>query len=181
VIAVFSWPDVATDYWLARCFWYLSLLLAIAAVILASQHSSLIASLPETWALNEDGVKILAEIILDNPIVETNKGDEEEGEVAAYTCARTWKSWNIEFVWQSPHMLMAWSWVFFMGGLTLHICTPFFRQDYSNDAWIVFLTALTFVRTLLTLDLDCRRVHGRCFHRHAHLCLDFVLGLWNEQ
>lgn len=106
--------------------------------MLASQHSSLIASLPETRVLDAAGVKILAEIVLDNPLVEKKKaGDEEEAHIAGFECIRSWKSWNIQFVWQSPHMLMAWSWVFFIGGLTLHICTPIFKHVADKDAWMV--------------------------------------------
>jgi hypothetical protein len=33
------------------------------------------------------------------------------------------------FVWQSPMMLMSWSWVTFLLALTIYICTPFIQHQ----------------------------------------------------
>ena len=49
---------------------------------------------------------------------------------------------NMLYVWQSPLMLMSYSWVTFLVALTVHVCTPLIRYRGWNDGVKVRLQVL---------------------------------------
>lgn len=40
--------------------------------------------------------------------------------------------WNMIFTWQAPMMLMAYSAICFLGGLTVYVCAPL----YDGQGWV---------------------------------------------
>jgi hypothetical protein len=40
--------------------------------------------------------------------------------------------WKMVFTWQAPMMLMAYSVIFFLAGLTVYVCTPLFNGEANT-------------------------------------------------
>jgi hypothetical protein len=40
--------------------------------------------------------------------------------------------WKMVFTWQAPMMLMAYSVIFFLAGLTVYVCTPLFNGEVNT-------------------------------------------------
>jgi len=96
-------------FWLAKVLWYWSLSLSIFSLI-SSTIDQLLEWLPSEQQedMSEDRRKAVLGLLVEQHRGELNLSPR----------------WVMVWVWQCPVMLMSWSWVFFYGGLLLHILTP---------------------------------------------------------
>ncbi len=118
-MAIFSWPDVAQTFWVARGLWYWSLSLAVWAFLTASQQNSMLDSLGHISSY-------------------------EELRIAKQKIARLSQSGKLGFphyvvlyFWQCPSMHMSYAWVSFFVALTIHVCRPMVpliqRGEWTDD------------------------------------------------
>ncbi|KAI0840271.1 hypothetical protein F5Y06DRAFT_294939 [Hypoxylon sp. FL0890] len=78
-----------------------------------------------------------------------NEGDSEKGDVAllgALSAAHDNKvsiRWNMVFTWQAPIMLLAYSMIAFLVGLTVYVCKPLYNKgSVGREAAIFYLASL---------------------------------------
>jgi hypothetical protein len=98
VTGALQWPDIDSRYWLGPACWYSSLVLAIAAVILAAQQTILLETLK-----SNDNLECYQE----------------------HFWGTTHPRWWLLFAWQAPFMLLNYSIFLFLIGLCSHIGNPF--------------------------------------------------------
>jgi len=108
VTGTLQWPDLDSRYWLGPACWYSSLVLAIAAVILAAQQTILLETLESNYNL-----------------------ECYREHFWGTTHPRGW----LLFAWQAPFMLLNYSIFLFLIGLCSHIGSPFaFTREFDGDA-----------------------------------------------
>ncbi|KAK8108514.1 A-pheromone receptor PreA [Apiospora sp. TS-2023a] len=121
VIGIFSWPDTATSFWLCPTLWYSSLFLSIFALISPSQLR-LLEQLPQTTgdagALNHEEIRRLMLTVVRED--RTTERRLEEGNAPTSFKTDPVLTW----IWQSPMMLMSYSWVLFLVGYLCYVLTP---------------------------------------------------------
>lgn len=130
VIGCFSWSAVDDAYWLVAALWYGTLIMSIFAILLASSQAFIFSSLaPPSVGLGSAGdyTKYLDLILVvrDRQYV---RRDREQ--IPAHQRLPQAK---MLFTWQAPMMLMGYSVIFFVGGLTVYVCTPLFRGTIPSD------------------------------------------------
>jgi hypothetical protein len=146
----------------------LSLILAIFSLITAAQHSAIIhtlisppkESVDSTEQANRIRPLVTKGVSKAVPKTESMSEDENDshGEKVEKTSAganptpetssKHRPSKNMMYIWQTPTMLMSWSWIMFMLGLILHATVPL-RTDYecgnTRKSAIFFLATGTVV------------------------------------
>ncbi|KAK8022094.1 hypothetical protein PG993_012861 [Apiospora rasikravindrae] len=135
VIGVFSWPGTATSFWLCPTLWYSSLWLSIFALISSSQLR-LIEQLPRTTEVanslgNEDVYRLMLSVVRRDRNNETER--TLEGNLPPCFKADAALTW----VWQSPVMLMSYSWVLFLVGYLCYIVTPLIPRSWEATRPII--------------------------------------------
>ncbi|KAH7412173.1 hypothetical protein DE146DRAFT_772181 [Phaeosphaeria sp. MPI-PUGE-AT-0046c] len=127
-IGSFSWHAVQDAPWTVFSAWYLSLILAILSLITAGQHAALIHTLPPPS--NEDpAARIRAHAVL--RFVAVIAEPQQKGAPKSPSTKKAedaTASIKMMYIWQNPIMLMAWSVVTFIVGLTLVVTSPL-RRD----------------------------------------------------
>jgi hypothetical protein len=133
--------------------WYFSLVLAILSLITAGQQSALIHTLvgrEEDLFTNLHTKAILKLVAVNSTYASATKDSEpDDSSDSSKTLSvgdeqETQPSVIMMYMWQNPVMLMAWSVVIFLLGLTLHVTSPL-RHDLSGinnrKTGIFFLTS----------------------------------------
>ncbi|KAK8849083.1 hypothetical protein PGQ11_015563 [Apiospora arundinis] len=128
VIGVFSWPGTATSFWLCPTLWYSSLFLSIFALISSSQLR-LVEQLPRTTEevalLSNEEIRRLMLCIGREDRKRTSERRLEEGN--ELPCFKT--DPILTWTWQSPMMLMSYSWLLFLVGYLCYVLTPLIPRD----------------------------------------------------
>ena len=182
VIGSFSWEPSSDAYWLAPAFWYCSLVLSILAIILSTQQ---IAVLDLLTARRGKGTPISsnAEIRSYLPLMLTqiNRNEREMG--IENDDLGTWKPrWKMVFTWQCPTMFLAYSVLFFLGGLTLFVCTPLIRRkpwgaDSNVRSTATGISNNRSGKKSANESIDCNYIpHNRC-SRGQYIHFLFVLDI----
>jgi hypothetical protein len=108
------WSKASDALWIANALFVSSLLCAIWAIISTIQTKSILDDLPAKEDLNAN----LADVEV----------TRMQRTILRYKRSPALQHWIMLFIWQFPSMTMAYSWVTFLSGLTVHICDPFIRQ-----------------------------------------------------
>lgn len=123
-LGAFSWPSTLHAPWQSSGLWYSSLLLAIFALITGAQHTALLETIivcKNDCALND--MRMYLHFFL-KPACKDLEADQS---------ASPSISNNMVFIWQTPLMLMGWSWISFVLALTLHIVRPLCAALQNED------------------------------------------------
>ncbi|KAH8747401.1 hypothetical protein BGZ57DRAFT_935655 [Hyaloscypha finlandica] len=148
VIGVFSWPDVGSSFWLARLFWNCSLWLSIFALI-SSAQSRLLEEFPESdqaslaeievWRLLRFMLKPSTSSTAKTGLVDVEHANTE-GEIPPKSLGpNLWLIW----LWQSPTMLMSFSWLFFLIGYEVYLLTPLIEwSSWSGECTIAVVATV---------------------------------------
>lgn len=133
VIGCYAWPSAASDYWLGQVSWYTSLSLALVAILLSLQQRILLEeiSIPTEPSHMQRFLHLLI-VPTQNLIRTANQNDRDGG--LPHTESSYTINWNMMFVWQCPMMFVSWSWVCFLVGLVLHVCTPLIMDSSTEDS-----------------------------------------------
>jgi hypothetical protein len=139
VLAAFSWTKLPGIYWLGELFWKCSLWLSIASLIFwVSQR--LLEQLPDSPdnAWDKEHLEHVLRLILRPCGAPKAKRDAkvDPREESLPTVKVTVHSWELDpwmiWVWQSPMMLMSYSWVCFIIGYGLYLLTPIiYGQEWT--------------------------------------------------
>jgi hypothetical protein len=131
VIGVFSWPTTKDGYWLAKLLWYCSFFLSTFALISSAQQR-LLELIPDFNLKNLSAAELstLGDLVLVESVNSTaakklkpcNGTPDADPEHASQPQKEV--SQKMIWIWQSPMMLMSWSWVFFLVGYCLYLLTP---------------------------------------------------------
>jgi hypothetical protein len=113
VIGVKSWSDAAESFWLAQTAWHCSLFFSILALISSSQERML-----ERIPRDGDSNPSIADALL-MVLVPSKDGDVEKNKEVSLKIS----PWLL-LLWQTPLMLMHYSWVMFLVGYELYLITP---------------------------------------------------------
>ncbi|KAH8752796.1 hypothetical protein F5883DRAFT_691326, partial [Diaporthe sp. PMI_573] len=156
VIGCFSWPNPRTEFWLGPGCWYSSLVLSLFSVLLSSSEAFLFRSVCSA-SQRTDPKKELGMILQKHggqgeqrqrpsrPGPEASKFASEVNselpETAGHSTEKTRISdnvrWNMVFTWQAPVMLMPYSFILFILGLTIRVMTPLFDgREFDADSRI---------------------------------------------
>jgi len=123
VIGCFSWPNVDKSFWLAQLAWHISVWLSVFALVSSAQQRFL-EKLPNgPHDMPDVQVRKTLRLMLkpsSTPTQITDSGPDR---------ARLEADPKMVWVWQSPLMLMSFSWVTFLVGYELYLLTPLIRQD----------------------------------------------------
>lgn len=65
------------------------------------------------------------------PAFATSIGDREKGKMPMTRTEKAYIRWNMVFTWQAPMMLLAYSVIAFLMGVTVYITTPLYTDDRS--------------------------------------------------
>ncbi|EFQ36386.1 hypothetical protein CGRA01v4_13743 [Colletotrichum graminicola] len=148
VIGCFSWPPPDSLHWLGPAFWDASISFSLFSILLAASEQFIFQTLHRSpTPRNVD--KELAMILyirrsrkvepLHSPLEELppipqiraikikDKGGWFPKEMPLVEIR-----WNMVFTWQAPMMLMAYSAICFLGGLTVYVCAPL----YDGQGWV---------------------------------------------
>jgi hypothetical protein len=139
VIGVKSWSDAADSCWLAPVAWHCSFFFSIMALISSNQERFLerLSSIWETGCssqLREALLTVLAPC-------RGNAGDLEKAEGAPQRSCPL-----LLFLWQTPLMLIYYSWLMFLTKYELYLITPLVR----HASWTTQRTASTFGHMQIT-------------------------------
>jgi hypothetical protein len=119
------------EHWIGPACWYCSLVLSIVAILLSSSQALIFNALnPPSTQVNSSGDfrKYLALILVVPPDRMQLMAEETRREISQSYAIR----WKMVFTWQAPMMLMAYSVMFFMAGLTVYVCTPLFNGQATT-------------------------------------------------
>ncbi|KAL1872364.1 hypothetical protein Daus18300_004334 [Diaporthe australafricana] len=124
VIGSFSWPIPDTIHWLGPALWYASLIMSFCAVLLSSSEHFLFAAIRDSTQHPDIRRRL-------SMIMEISGGRPE-------TCCkppvRAQVRWNMVFTWQAPMMLLSYSLIAFVMGLTICVLTPLYDgRDYDDS------------------------------------------------
>ncbi|KAF3913295.1 hypothetical protein ABW20_dc0100999 [Dactylellina cionopaga] len=143
VTATLSWGTIANSHYIGPAFFYTSLILSIIGMLLSAQQLTLLTLLGE---FPEDGRRLKRKFIegyLHQLLTEDedNKHDDVERHNNQVTerryKVRYWRlSWQMVFVWQIPMMAVGYSFLAYIIGLTVLICTPLIREPWGDNSKI---------------------------------------------
>jgi len=131
VIGSFSWNTVANSYWLASAFWYCCLVLAISGILTSAQQITVL-SIMDKIPHKIDSPDAIDSIRHFLPIFLTEIQPPPIGTEAELSINRIgiWRpKWKMIFLWQYPQMLMSYSVILFLAGLTVLVCTPLIKKQ----------------------------------------------------
>lgn len=158
MIGSFSWPLPDTIHWLGPASWYASLIMSFCAVLLSSSEHFLyaatrdVAQHPDLRRRLNMVVRIRggapADLLLSAsppppspaaqpPQVGQGSTGTAGGQNSAYAGAppvRAEVRWNMVFTWQAPMMLLSYSLIGFLIGLTICVLTPLYDGREYDDA-----------------------------------------------
>lgn len=142
VIGCFSWPAPATTFWLGPACWYSSLVLSLFSVLLSSSEAFVFSSIrdsPGKMSWKKQLAMVLHETGKDRvnhglptpsrPGIPTGDSRELPGLTqfeTEETRTEVEVRWNMVFTWQAPMMLMSYSVLFFISGLSIFVLTPLY-------------------------------------------------------
>jgi hypothetical protein len=119
VIGVKSWPDTVKSFWLAQVAWNYSLFFSILSLVSSSQESLL-----ENLHRGDDGGDPdtrLREALL--VVLVTSRDEDVERTTRTQGPSLVSSPWLL-LLWQTPLMLMHYSWLTFLVGYELYLITP---------------------------------------------------------
>ncbi|OLN94148.1 UPF0157 protein [Colletotrichum chlorophyti] len=148
VIGCFSWPAPDSLHWLSPAFWHASISLSLFSILLAASEQFIFQTLhrsPRPRNVDKDLAMILyirrsrnvepvhspLEEVPPIPQIREIKIKEKGGWLPK-EMPLVEVRWNMIFTWQAPMMLMAYSALFFLGGLTVYVCAPL----YDGQGWV---------------------------------------------
>ncbi|KAF6798816.1 hypothetical protein CSOJ01_12613 [Colletotrichum sojae] len=150
VIGCFSWPPPDSMHWLAPAFWYASISLSLFSILLASSEQFIFQTIhrsPRPRNVDKELAMILyirrsqAVEPVHSPLEEVPPIPQireiklrEKGGWFPKEMPLVEIRWNMIFTWQAPMMLMAYSALCFLGGLTVYVCTPLYDGQGWGDA-----------------------------------------------
>ncbi|KAF9880299.1 hypothetical protein CkaCkLH20_02253 [Colletotrichum karsti] len=163
VIGTFSWPAPDDLHWLSPAFWYASISLSLFSILLASSEQFIFQTIdrsPKERNIDKELAMILyirrsrsvdpvhspLEEVPPIPQIRAIKLAEEGGWFPK-EMPLVEVRWNMIFTWQAPMMLMAYSALCFLAGLTVYVCTPLYVGQGWNDlskAAVFYLTSFFF-------------------------------------
>ncbi|KAI3342134.1 hypothetical protein F4824DRAFT_191594 [Ustulina deusta] len=146
VIGCFSWAAREKEHWLGPASWYCSLILSLFAILLSSAEAFIFSTInsPAHSVPLRDRMSMICEMrgtIRDS----VPAGDREKGKLPRPRTERASIRWNMVFTWQAPMMLLAYSVIAFLMGVTIYITTPLYTDDTSlggKSAAIFYLVGL---------------------------------------
>lgn len=161
VIGSFSWPIPETIHWLGPASWYASLIMSFCAVLLSSSEHFLYAASRDTTQhpdlrrrLNmvvriKDGAPgdlLTSTAAPPEPAVQPQAAAQATtGPTGGQNTVspgpppvRAEVRWNMVFTWQAPMMLLSYSLIGFVMGLTICILTPLYDGRNFDDACKVY-------------------------------------------
>ncbi|KAF2973368.1 hypothetical protein GQX73_g230 [Xylaria multiplex] len=146
VIGCFSWIERDKEHWLGPASWYCCLILSLFAILLSSTEALIFNTIksPENSISLRDRMSMICEVkgTVHNP---APSGDKEKGKLQMPQTERAIIRWNMVFTWQAPMMLLAYSVIAFLMGVTIYITTPLYTDDLSlggKSAAIFYLVGL---------------------------------------
>lgn len=91
--------------------------------------------------------------------------------------------WNMVFTWQAPMMLLSYSLIGFIMGLTICVLTPLYDGRDYDDACKVFMLLVShfvfcFSVAETALCTDCNPVYRLLSLRWRYLCVVLFLGVY---
>lgn len=91
--------------------------------------------------------------------------------------------WNMVFTWQAPMMLLSYSLIGFIMGLTICVLTPLYDGRDYDDACKVFMPLVShfvfcFSVAETALCTDCNTVYCLLSLRWRYLCVVLFLGVY---
>lgn len=161
VIGSFSWPIPETIHWLGPASWYASLIMSFCAVLLSSSEHFLYAASRDTTQhpdlrrrLNmvvrvkggAPGDLLISTAAPPGPAVQPQAAAQATtGPAGGHNTVspglppvRAEVRWNMVFTWQAPMMLLSYSLIGFVMGLTICILTPLYDGRNFDDACKVY-------------------------------------------
>ncbi|KAI0129347.1 hypothetical protein F4776DRAFT_167932 [Hypoxylon sp. NC0597] len=173
VIGCFSWEPRELEHWIGPAARYCSLVLSLFAILLSASQSFIFTTTNvrqarsrsflsrEVSNSSSSGViAMICRIAKDSPeslLMTTAKPRSRGGEVddcekgeavipgskPAVHNVKVSIRWNMVFTWQAPIMLLAYSMIAFLLGLTVYICTPLYSKGSRGiEAAIFYLASL---------------------------------------
>ncbi|KAK2600875.1 hypothetical protein N8I77_010379 [Diaporthe amygdali] len=163
VIGSFSWPIPDTIHWLGPASWYASLIMSFCAVLLSSsehflyaatrdhaQHSDLRRRLNMVLKINggSPGDLLLPTTpppspAQPRPVAQSASNAQTPAAARLQTNkppVRARVRWNMVFTWQAPMMLLSYSLIAFVVGLTICVLTPLYDgRDYDDACKVAIL------------------------------------------
>ncbi|KAG7039349.1 GrpB domain protein [Colletotrichum scovillei] len=172
VIGCFSWPPPDSLHWLSPAFWHASISFSLFSILLAASEQFIFQTLhrsPTPRNVDKDLAMILY-IRRSRTVEPVHSPLEEVPPIPQIRAIKIKKKggwipkempfvevrWNMIFTWQAPMMLMAYSAICFLGGLTVYVCAPL----YDGQGWVgaskaavfylvsFFLCGITFICVL---------------------------------
>lgn len=155
MIGSFSWPIPDTIHWLGPASWYASLIMSFCAVLLSSSERFLYAATRDHTKHPDLGrrlnmvVKISGggpgDLILSKAPPSTSAVEPQQaargtagtavGQNSATSVEplRAEVRWNMVFTWQAPMMLLSYSIITFVVGLSICVLTPLYDGREYDD------------------------------------------------
>lgn len=153
-------------FWLGPACWYSSLVLSLFSVLLSSSEAFVFASIRDSpgkmgWkkqlamALHEKGKDDINRSLPTMPrLAAPRQSSEVNHELPAIAQIETEEQeprievdvrWNMVFTWQAPMMLMSYSVLFFLAGLSIFVLTPLYDgRAFDGDARVSTMKRFTF-------------------------------------
>ena len=140
MIGSFSWNAILDAYWLTSAFWYSSLVLSILGVLQSAQQIAVLQLLGQLPTRANDGLKHGAKVRRYLPLMmsEVSKRNVNAQCLVDRDRVGEWKPrYKMIFTWQCSTMLLSYSIIFFLAGLTILVCTPLIKGYGWNSAYNV--------------------------------------------
>ena len=153
-VSIFSWPSLVDSPWYAEGCFYAALVLSISALIAVSQENVLLSDMRQSYAsaipsisdsCHEDprhkppdhfaALEGTISFLIVRQTKTTFSSKKSSAEDIVEGVQKSKGSALMMFLWQRPLMLMSYSWVLLVAGLTLHVLRPFIlRRPFSDDS-----------------------------------------------
>ena len=140
MIGSFSWNAVLDAHWLTPALWYSSLVLSILGVIQSAQQIAVLQLLGQLPTRANDGFKDGAQVRRYLPLMmsEVSKQNTNAQRLIDRDGVGEWKPrYKMIFTWQCSTMVLSYSIIFFLAGLTILVCTPLIRGNGWNSGYNV--------------------------------------------
>ncbi|EWC47881.1 hypothetical protein DRE_02763 [Drechslerella stenobrocha 248] len=135
VTATLSWESAATSHWVGIWLFYSSLTTSIIGMLLAAQQNTLLTLLGEFSDDWRQTKRKFLEGYLTQLLTEDRSSTTGPDVEASGYRARRWRlSWQMVFVWQIPMMGVGYSFLFYIIGLTVLICTPLMHEPWGDNS-----------------------------------------------
>ncbi|GKT50130.1 uncharacterized protein ColSpa_10311 [Colletotrichum spaethianum] len=148
VIGCFSWPPPDSLHWLGPAFWHASISFSLFSILLAASEQFIFQTLhrsPKPRNVDKELAMILY-IRRSRKVEPVHSPLEELPPIPQIRAIKIKEKggwfpremplveirWNMIFTWQAPMMLMAYSAICFLGGLTVYVCAPL----YDGQGWV---------------------------------------------